>query len=383
MRKRRRLSVAFFYAVVLTAGTYLVNNLPFLTGESLPLYAGLEYVKSQFTQPDTVLDSVLLIDVAYSRSIAEKEINGLHVGRTDVTDRQELTKLLQNLKKCGYRYIFLDIRFEQGEETPFDRELFGEIRSMPNLVIANHADITLADSSLAGKAAYSDYPITLTSTNFLRYRFLQRGGESMPLRAYRELGGPESTIRKYGGIYLSDRKLCYNSLVINPLVPGYGRQAANAGGMVMMYQNLNWINDEESLSVLARDKYVVIGNMTDDRHDTYFGKIPGSVIVFSAFWALKNGRHLVRPGQVIYFFLLYFILAFSLLGSGPVWKRIPFVRNSKSRLVRFLATLIGYSSVMTLAVSVLYFCSDTVSSILLPSLVFSIHKTYCDYKNRI
>ena len=370
-------------AIILTLGTYFMNNSPLFTGENLNLYAGLEYL---FGHNETVNDSVLLINIAYDKQIANKKVDGIPVGNTDVTDREALIKLLRNLKEMpkdsSYRYIFLDVRFEAGDETDFDNELFEEIANTPRLVIANHKDIVLASEKLKSKAAYSDYKITLTSNNFVRYEFLREEGESMPLRVYRDLY--DDSIRKHGLFYTCNRGLCKNTHVVKSVVQLYNYCGeSNNGSSVMTqsyYQNLNKINDTLSLSILARNKYVVVGNMIDDRHDTFFGKIPGSVLVFSSYWSLKNGDNVVCPWVAILFFLLFYSISLSLFSRSPIIEKISWIRKSKSRMLHFIVSFLGYSTVLFVATVILYLCFNVVSSIWVPALYFSIQKAYFTYK---
>lgn len=382
--KRKAVIVSFVNAAILTVGTYFMNNCSLLTRENLDLYAGLEYL---FGSDETVNDSVLLLNIAYDKQIAKKKVNGITVGNTDVTDRKALIKLLRNLRgmpqDSSYRYIFLDVRFEAGDETVFDSELFKEIESTPRLVIANHNDIVLADEKLMSKAAYSDFLITLTSNNFVRYQYLREEGESMPLRAYRELYG--DSIMRHGWLfYTCNNGLCQNTHVVKSVLKvDESTGESNSGSSVVTrpyYQNLNKINDIRNLSELAKNKYVVVGNMIDDKHDTFFGKIPGSILVFSAYWSLKNEENVVKPWIEVLFFLLFFCVSLSLFSREPVIEKISWIRASKSKTLHFIVTFLSYSTVILVATIILYLCFNVISSIWVPALYFSIQKAYFTYK---
>lgn len=381
--KRKAVIISLINALFLTVVTYFMNNSPLFTGEKLNLYAGMEFIKGLFVEDNTAKDSVLLINVAYDKQLARKKINGITVGSTDVTDRKALIELLKNLRQNdNYRYIFMDIRFEKGDETEYDDSLYKEIYNTPRLLIANHKDIELASEILKKRAAYSDYYVTILSTNFVRYRYLRGIGESMPLRAYRELFN--DSITKCGWFYFCNEGLCQNSLVIKSPIKRIENEWVTVDENKDMkqdfYLNLNKINDETSLSVLSNRKYVVIGNMVDDNHDTYYGRIPGSIIVFSAFWALKNHKHEIRPWFEILLFLLFFCISLSLFSRIPVIERVRFIRKIKSKFLRFVLSFLGYSTVLFLATIFLYLCFDIIPSIWVPALFFSIQKTYFNFK---
>ena len=146
------------------------------------------------------------------------------------------------------------------------------------------------------------------------------------------------------------------------------------------YQNLNKINDVYNLSEMAKNKYVVVGNMIDDKHDTFFGKIPGSVVIFSAYWSLKNGENVVKLWIEVLFFMLFFCISLSLFSKEPVIEKISWVRKSKSKILHFVMTFLSYSTVIFVATIILYLCFNVISSIWVPALYFSIQKAYFTYK---
>ena len=376
VNKKKAIIVSAINAIVLTLGTYFMNNLPLLTGEDLDLYAGLEFVKKHLVNKEYVNDSVLLVNIAYDKQIAKKSINGITVGNTDVTDRKALVAFLKNLQNIeeetpnSYRYVFLDVRFEAGVETESDSLLFEEICNTPRIVIANHNDITLASEKLKKRAAYSDYQITLTANNFVRFQYLREEGETMPLQAYRELYN--DSINKYGWFFTCNEGLCHNTHAIGSILRLEDRQVKDDAGNVVVepyYENLNKINNKTSLKELINKKY-----------DTFYGEIPGSILVFSAYWALKNGDNLVRPWVVLLFLILFFIISLSLFSQLPIIDRISWVRKTKSKVLRFVISFLGYSTVLLLTTIVLYFCFGVISSIWVPALYFSIQKAYFTYK---
>lgn len=375
--KRKAIIVSIINASILTLGTYFMNNQPLFTRENLDLYAFLDYCKGK----DYVNDSVLLINTAYDKQIALKSIDGNVVGNTDVTDRKALVDLLQNLRGIDYRYIFLDVRFEAGEKTEYDSLLFETIRATDRIAVANHSDITLATDMLKEKAAYSDYLITLTLNNFVRFQYLREEGESMPLRAYHELYN--DSIVKWGWFYTCNNGLCQNTCAVRSMLELENKWMMSGDGTEIVepfFENLNDINNREILKVLAKKKYIVVGNLIDDKHDTFFGEIPGSVLVFNAYWSLKNGENIVKTWVEVFFFILFFCISLSLFSKQHILEKISWIRKSKSKLLHFVLTFLGYSVVLLLTTIVLYLCFSVISSIWVPALYFSIQKAYFTYK---
>lgn len=387
VNKKKAIIVSAINAIILTFGTYFMNNSPLFTGENLDLYVGLDFFKNHLVNKEYVNDSVLLVNIAYDKQIAKKSIKGNTVGNTDVTDRRALIAFLKNIENIekeapnSYRYIFLDVRFEAGVVTESDSLLFETICNTPRIVIANHSDITLASDKLKEKAAFSDYQITLTANNFVRFQYLRDEGETMPLQAYHELYN--DSICKYGWFFTCNEGLCHNTHAIGSILRLEDRQGQDDAGNVVIepfYENLNKINNKARLKELIMEKYIVVGNLVDDKHDTFYGEIPGSVLVFSAYWALKNGDNLVKPWIVILFLILFFIISLSLFSQLPIIDRISWVRKTKSKVLRFVISFLGYSTVLLITTIVLYLCFGVISSIWVPALYFSIQKAYFTYK---
>ena len=385
MVKRKKIALLFSLCnvVILLALSYFLNNQPLFTGEDLDQYAWMEWIKDKLgITPDVDANAALFVNVAYDKQFVDKyDDYGMTIGNSDVTDRSKLLAFLKILHKTGaYKYIILDIRFEKGYNVPeVDSLLFAEILSMRNIVIANHSDIELADSSLIKKAAISDYFATITKTNFARYQYNYDGVESVPLYAYHELTG--NTINKHGWLYSCNSRLCYNSLFVHfPIAKWneYDEQQSK------VYYNLGSdILDNYSdsdLKKLTEGKCVIIGNMVEDVHDTYSGLKPGSVITYYAFQELMRGRHFVNYFMMLFLAILFFLISLSLFETNPIISRLPFIRNSHSRIIHFMLDFVGYSLVLAFSMIILYIIFGIATSIVLPSAYFAIQKSIIRFK---
>lgn len=382
-RNKTALLVSLCNVVILLVLSYVLNNQSLFTGENLNHYAWVEWVKNKVGLVKQ-LDShdVLFVNIAYDKQLTERtDEYGMPIGNTSITDRAKLLSFLQMLHSTdNYKYIFLDVRFEKGYDVPeVDSTLFAEIRNMRMIVIANHSDVEIADSSLLEKAAISDYKATITATNFVRYKYTYNGNPSMPLYAYRDL--TKRTIKRHGLIYTCDGRLCYNSLFVNFPVENFSefddenrKQYYNLGSDLL--DNYS----EEDLATLTQGKYIVIGDMIEDLHDTYSGLKPGSVITYYAFQALMNRKHFVSYSLLLFLAVLYFLISLSQFRQNSLLEQIPFVRKSHSRLLHFVLTFIGYTFLLTVVAIVLNIFADVSISILLPSTYFTIQKNIINYK---
>lgn len=382
-QKKVALLVSLCNVVVLSLLTYFLNNQPLFTGENLERHAWMELVKGEIGLTKKPLhDNVLFVNIAYDKELTERtDEYGMSIGNTDITDRSKLLELLKALHSTErYKYIFLDVRFEKGYEVPeVDSALFAEIRSMKNIVIANHSDIEIADSSLLEKAAISDYKATITATNFVRYKYSYSGEPTMPLYAYREL--TNKTINSHGLWYACDGRLCYNSLFIEFPIEDFGefddqniKRYYNLGSDLLESYSI------EDLATLTDGKYIVVGDMVEDVHDTYSGLKPGSLIMFYAFQALMKGKHFVSFGLWMLMAVVFFLISLSQFSHRSLMEQIPFVHKSKSKILHFALSFVEYTFILAAVAMLLNVVWGVSLSILVPSTYFAIQKMIINYK---
>ena len=377
------LLVSLCNVVTLIVLSYVLNNQSLFTGENLNHYAWVEWLKDKVGLAKQLEGKdVLFVNIAYDKQLTERtDEYGMPVGNVDITDRTKLLSFLEMLHSTdNYKYIFLDVRFEKGLDVPeVDSALFAEIRNMRHIVIANHSDIEIADNSLVEKTAISDYKATITATNFVRYKYSYNGNLSMPLYAYRDL--TKRTINRHRLIYTCDGRLCYNSLFVNFPIEYFGEfDDDNSKRYYNLGSDLLDNYSEDDLAILTQGKYIVIGDMIEDLHDTYSGMKPGSVITYYAFQALMNGKHFVSYGLQLLLAVLYFLISLSQFSRNSLLEQIPFVRKSHSRLLHFVLTFIGYTFLLTIVAIILNVVADVSISILLPSIYFAIQKNIINYK---
>ena len=383
-QRKTALIVSLINVIVLLLLSYFISNQAIFTGEDLNKYAWMEWIKDKCGISRVVKENkdVVFVNVAYDKQLIDRHDDyGMSVGNVDVTDRSKLRSFLEMLQRTDmYNYIFLDVRFEKGYDSPEDSALFSQIKKMRNIVVATHSDIELLDQSLSTKTALNDYPTTIIESNFTRYEYLKDDQASVALFAYKELTG--NTIDRHFCFYTSDHKLCYKSLFINAPIEDWSEFNEQ---QTKMYYNLgndlleNYSNKD--IAMLTKGKYVVIGDMVEDMHDTYSGSKPGSVITYYAFVALMNGEHFVRYGLLMFLGLIYFVISLSLFESSSIIERIPYIKRSRSKFIHLCASLLEYSFLLLIVMIALNLLFGIATSIMLPSLYFAIQKTYINYKN--
>jgi len=376
--------VSLCNVIVLLFLGYILNNQTIFTGEDLNKYAWMELIKERLGLSEGIEKSneAVFVNVAYDKQLIERHDDyGMTVGNADITDRTKLFSFLKLLQKTdAYKYIFMDVRFEKGFDSPKDSALFAQIKKMRNIVVATHSDIELIDSSLSSKTAINDYSATIVETNFMRYEYLKNEKPSMALYAYRGLTG--NTIDKHFCFYTCNHRLCYKSLFVKMPIENWSE--FNDQHTKMYYNLGNDLLDsysDKDIAQLTKGKYVVIGDMVEDMHDTYSGIKPGSVITYHAFVALMNGEHFVRHGLMCFLAILYFVISLSLFEQNSLMERIPYIKRSHSKFIHFCASFFEYSLLLLIVMIILNMLFGIATSILLPSLYFAIQKTVIKYKN--
>jgi hypothetical protein len=322
----------------------------------------------------------LFINVAYDKEFVEAtDEYGLPVGQTQITDRQKLLKLLQELKRRNdYKYILMDIFFDEEMHTPTDSALFTTICSMPRIVIPRHKDGQLANKALYEKAGMADYTTTYKESGFVKYPYLTDSVASMPLRMYEDITG--RTIKRHWFLYTDGWKVVRKSVIlafdVNVNTP-YNEEGEK-----------NWYNlgadllgnDEEKgllyeLPELTKGKYIAIGAMTeDDMHSTYLGKMPGLVINMDAFLALMNGHHVVSWLLTLIMYVAFFILTYLTLTQQSLNEVAQNIGTKKHQrhlmLLSALCTWIGYSMFLTILCISTYLLLGEIYDIFITSTLF-------------
>lgn len=391
-------------AVLLTVLCYFVNNLPVFTGENLNQLFATQYLCEKVGKElRTNLDSVTFFNVSNDKQlIYTYDADTIDVIKTSVvTDRRKLSQFLHLLKEAGsYKYIILDLMFCEGDATDYDDELFSQIVGMDRIVFVHNDSLRLANSVLEDKAAIAEYYSTITATNFTRYEYLRGDRRYLPTKVYEDLH-PKNTITRLGwrrlSLYFSGWKLCRNSLFLTFDTNAFrdkvfvdSLKAANAyydiGKDVLLKidNSMPSLNEEAQINKLEKltgGKYVIIGNLTEDVHDTYAGKKPGALILLRAIQLLDEGKHIVRPFHTLFWFIVYFLISFFIRTKRSILQYIPVLRLAKHKVTHYFANVASFGLLLFILSVFEYALFQTVYSLAAPFWYFNILKFITDYKD--
>jgi hypothetical protein len=284
----------------------------------------------------------------------------------------------------NYRYIFMDVFFEEGMETEYDSALFNTIVSMDRIVIPKHKGVNMCDSILYKKASNADYATTWQALTFSRYQYIHDEDESVALKIYQDRFG--STIEKHwGGLWYTDNgRLCQNSATLLLPIRITGSLLDEEGQVRernYIYLSADLLDLDEVMPVSEQidDKLIVIGDFNSDVHSTFLGSQPGSSILFNGYIALSQGAHLVNWLYMGILFVIYIIIGLFYL-SGHSF--------SSMCANPWLSIVLSFASTATVFLIIALVASwfDLAFNMWVPTTVYSLYDTFMQkyniYKNK-
>ena len=335
-QNKRRIATAvysMFTAMALLFASYIVTNIGFsISGEADLIKKCNIALNNLFDYNRGVPDSILFVNVGYDKQLADiYDEDGFPLGNIDVTNRYSLYKFLDILsQRNDYKYIVLDVFFDEGLCTEDDSLLFAKIASMERIVIPSTRDgVLVTDEGLQKKAALSDYTTTFFSGGYHKFELESNGNISIPYRMYKDVTGEEITHR--GIFYYSSGQLCNRTLFSRAFITPDGMYDKNGN---RNYYNLgsDLLSDEESLSRdnLLKEKYIFIGDMVlTDTHETVMGGMQGVVILANTFTSLMKRQHIIPFTVKITLLIIFFLFAYQIYTEKSLFMRIVEWRNKR------------------------------------------------------
>ena len=378
--KKIKFLYAFLLSLLALCVSYVCTNLNVAVSGERDLLKWWNFVAMQLSggPKNEIPEDVLFINVSMDRELVDiKDELEMPIGNAAITDRRKLASLLSLIQSSGdYKYVLLDVFFEEGYRTETDSLLFHTIASMDRIVIPRHHDGVLADSILLAKAAYADYTTTLKEDNITKYPLLDKGGinPSIPLVMYSDMTG--ITVRKRGLLYMDgyalSRRVVFPKMEVMVDIPSRTDKAGIAQ-MEKPYLNmgadiLDNCDLEEDWGSVFGGKIIVIGSFTDeDIHLTYAGEVPGCVINYNVFASLMGGRHKVPFLLILVYFLIFFAMSCLLLRNGDA--------GTQSLGWLWAKLFVIYSVVLTIVCIFVFTIWGQAHDIFITSTLFSVVDT--------
>lgn len=382
---KKTLGVSLLVSLAITVFSYVVANSAYpMAGEYAALKQINDYKKFLGLQQGNMPDSLLFVNVCYDKQLTPYEEQGMPVGNMVITDREKLLQLLTTAKEAdNYRYIFLDILFNEGIETPVDSALFETIASMDRIVIPEHEGVRLTDNKLYTKSANADYSFTWKQLTFAHYQFLHNDSiPSVALKMYTDrMQLKDGGIKPHwGGLWYTDNgRLCQNGATLFMNVRINGSLLDNEGQereRNYIYLGADLLDLDEVMPVKEQieDKIIVIGDFKSDLHVTYLGAQPGSAICINAFLMLMEGKHFVNWLNILIMLIIYTTVGTFYL-RGTSFQTL-FANPWLGVLMSFLST-----ATLFLVIAVIAYWHDIAFNMWVPTTIYSLIDTYVQKRN--
>lgn len=396
--RKRSILICSISAFFLLALSYFVDSTPYPIGGEVIVGQWMERLR-KLTNKDTdnVPDSICIVNVAFDKTLVDYNARlfsndydspTLPAGKITATDRGKLFEFLNiadSLK--NYKYILLDVRFEDDIETDsISAKLFSLIGRMDNIVFAIHENGRIADGVPLEKAAFGDYHTSFLVTDVVKYpllkysRFNSCDIPSIPAKMYSELNHQEFSTN--GLVTFCGDKLCrrciYPSFPVR--ITSWAKQSEETNLPILQYYNLgedliNTPNNRQVISDIINDRIIVLGDFIDDIHDTYIGPQPGALINLNAYISLCKLEHFVNVWGIVFQFILFFIITWLIMMKKTIIDFFPILKKPSLGLLRFILSFVSYTFILTIAATIIYVTFNSIFSIALPSLYFTVFQS--------
>lgn len=385
--------LALILAFITGISVLLIGNCPYPFWDRIDWLCFAEnFVRNTFGEAEDDNDA-FFVNVGYDKQIVNRQVTTTDIGHSVITDRKVLLDFLTIAEKANYKYIFLDIRFEKGYNTEWDKALFSQIAKMNNIVVAHHFEspnennkstvfnkFEIADSILMSKIAYNDYHTTIFSSSFTRYQYLQENRISVALRMYQDING--KTINRKSGLYFNDGTLCENCPFIplkrrieQPIGDGTEADYLNLGPFLMTLPEEILVSDLDG-------KIIVVGDFIDDIHDTYMGMHSGPYLTYLAYKYLAKGNNNVSFTIWAFMTLVFYFIIRTKLTGKSIFSGLQFILNKpymkwtarikEWRITNLIVNLFTYTILLTIACTIVYLISGYAFNVGFPALIISL-----------
>ena len=181
------------------------------------------------------------------------------------------------------------------------------------------------------------------------------------------------TITQHGLLFTSNGWVCRNGVSLKLPITITGNSKKE--GVWKHYDVCNLGTDILSSDVQIpiaeqiRNKIVVIGDFENDKHDTYAGTQPGSVICLNAYYALLRGDHMLSGWTLLFYGViaaLYYFLTLSYLERKTLQSYV------KNAWLKVAFSLLNISFIFWAIAFAVYILFDIVYCVWVPIGIFSL-----------
>ena len=382
MRTRNHHSVWRFIlpallSLLLLVLCYRYWNARYTYGKGDELFAKMSAFLDLTGHSSAFPEEVLPVNISYDKDLVPfYDPNRIPMGDIAITHRGKLLAFLDSLATWdNYRYIVCDVMFSKGITTSADDSLYSRIASMRDIVVASSDN---DPSVLSGKTAWSSYEIKHIGDDFLKYNYFSpKGEESIALRMHRDLDG--SSIDRKSWWYSDKGQLCVNSLI--PDMEFIPDQIWREDDSKFIWNlGADFLNSPFDMRPYTEGRIILIADwLESDMHETVKSELPGIVVIYNAYQALRQRDHIVRGWVLLLLALCFYAELFVLL--RPLWrdpKAEVAAHKLSSRWMRLLravgralASWVGYTGFLAIVVGIIFLLTGFYVNVLVIGTILS------------
>lgn len=284
-------------------------------------------------------ENYLFINTAYDQVLVNTETEYGDSGVVAISDRYLLSEFFEKMAEFGnkHQYILCDIFFDQSSDA--DSLLNRSISAIPKIIAPTEYDKEkkqLIKPVINVQAAQADYITYEGLVSKVRLYAGESKSKTLPLIMYEDRNDVEVKIKKLGLFYKGN-------YIPRSVYPRYFFDAEAVHGHEMRLKHvvdILKVNGRNFYESAIKGKVVIVGNFTTDKHNTFVGSMPGSLVLFNTYLTLQAGYHMLRVR-----WLLFALSAFALLCYYEFFyrKERPYLTNRSWR--KLFAHLAGVTSI--------------------------------------
>lgn len=340
-------------------------------------------------------DSIVFINTSY-----DNELVPVLEGNDAITRRKDIYDFLKILyeKNIEYKYIIIDISLDSIKNV-YNDSLASLIPKMKNVVVGKGQQQQYGLlKPLELKAGSVDYHRGVFSPEFIRFDYGVDSDSLMtlPLYAYNEMTGRTINGYFFNLLYFDNRSLCQSSNVILFDILIKNSQIFSSGNTdytKLMYHNINVFKEKNNIKERRiewyksdiSNKIIVISNLFGtDKHMTYLGDVPGSIILVNALNHLSQHKHIINWLHVLFLFVFYCSIYIIIFYKGSILNNLKErFELFNSEIISLLLSFVGWATFFHFVSLLLYTCFNIFYNAWYPIMWFTFIPICSDIYNTI
>ncbi len=234
----------------------------------------------------------LFINTAYDQVLIKAETEYEDTGTIAIADRYLLAMLFDKMAEFDnkHQYILCDLFFDQSSVA--DSFLNSSLKKIKKIIAPTEYDKEkkrLIEPKINIQAAQADYVTYEGLVSKVRLYAGDSRSKTLPLIMYEDRNDIKVKTKALGMFYDGD-------YIPRSVYPRYFFDAETIKQHEMRLKrvvDILYINGKAFYESALQGKIIIIGNFTSDRHSTFVGPMPGSLVLFNTYLTLQAGYHML------------------------------------------------------------------------------------------